>query len=208
MREKNLKLYQQHTILPIRAWKEKEITVPKNTSISFFGVVSRGWSEERTLTFSLERGAHLSLSLVMIGSGEDQFHWRITCKHEAQSESSLVIRSLLSDRATIQLDGRVVMSPNAGESQAFFSHRALLLSRDARVKTVPSLEICTDRVNVRHEASVSRLDEETLFYLQSRSLSHQAAQSLLTHSFLRSAAHAAPSAVRSRLFQRLNTFYA
>ena len=62
------------------------------------------------------------------------------------------------------------MQQDAQETDAIQSNGNLLLSRNAKVNTMPQLEIYADDVKCTHGATIGELDEEALFYLQSREL--------------------------------------
>jgi Fe-S cluster assembly protein SufB len=61
---------------------------------------------------------------------------------------------------------------------------ALLLDEDSRSDTYPYIEIDEDDVSIGHEASVSRVGEDQLFYLQSRGLSEEEATGLVVSGFI------------------------
>jgi Fe-S cluster assembly protein SufD len=68
--------------------------------------------------------------------------------------------------------------------QASQVNKNLLLSPGARALSIPKLEIETDDVQCRHDATIGKLNAEQLFYLQSRGLSHAQAQHDLVEAFL------------------------
>ena len=61
---------------------------------------------------------------------------------------------------------------------------ALLLDEKSRSDTYPYIEIDEDDVTVGHEASVSKIGEEQLFYLQSRGLSEDEASAMIVAGFI------------------------
>ena len=63
------------------------------------------------------------------------------------------------------------------------TNKNLLLSTDARVDTKPQLEIFADDVKCAHGAAVGQIDEEELFYLQTRGINPGLASNLLTYGF-------------------------
>ena len=74
--------------------------------------------------------------------------------------------------------------PGAVRSQSQQSCRGLLLSPTAEIDTRPQLEIHTDEVKCAHGATTGRLDPDMLFYMLSRGLDRETAQSLLVFAFL------------------------
>ena len=61
---------------------------------------------------------------------------------------------------------------------------ALILDKDSRSDTYPVMEIDESDVSIAHEASVSRIQEEQLFYLMSRGLSETAASTMIVNGFI------------------------
>jgi Fe-S cluster assembly protein SufB len=61
---------------------------------------------------------------------------------------------------------------------------ALLLDKDSRSDTYPYIEIDSDDVTIGHEATVSRVGEEQLFYLMSRGLSEEQATTMVVSGFI------------------------
>jgi Fe-S cluster assembly protein SufD len=80
-------------------------------------------------------------------------------------------------------NGKVIVHAGAQKTNAHQANHNLLLSRDAEVDTKPQLEIYADDVQCTHGATVGQIDDEQLFYLQSRGIEAGMAQSLLVHAF-------------------------
>ena len=77
----------------------------------------------------------------------------------------------------------IYVSPEAGKTDGYQSNRNLILSRQARADSIPGLEILTDDVRCTHGATVGKIDEEQVFYLQSRGLSRGDAEHLIVEGF-------------------------
>jgi Fe-S cluster assembly protein SufD len=80
-------------------------------------------------------------------------------------------------------NGKVLVHPHAQKTAAYQSNKNLLLSKTAEVDTKPELEIYADDVKCSHGATISQLDEEALFYLQTRGINQADANHLLTCAF-------------------------
>ena len=80
-------------------------------------------------------------------------------------------------------NGKVIVRPDAQKISAQQSSDNLLLAADAEIDTKPELEIYADDVKCSHGATIGELDEQHLFYLQSRGIDAEAAQALLTYAF-------------------------
>ncbi len=92
-------------------------------------------------------------------------------------------KTIISDRAHAIFNGKVFVPRLAQQTDARQLSRNLLLSPKARIDTKPQLEIIADNVKCAHGATVSQLEDDEVFYLQSRGIDHESARKLLTYAF-------------------------
>lgn len=97
--------------------------------------------------------------------------------------SNELYKGILDGNATGVFNGKVFVRKDAQKTNAFQSNKNVLLSETASVNTKPQLEIFADDVKCSHGCTVGSLDEEGLFYLQSRGIPHQVAMALLLQGF-------------------------
>lgn len=119
-------------------------------------------------------------------SEQAQAHVQGKIEHKApHCRSRQHIRSALYGSSKASFEGKIFVHPEAQKTEAYQLSQALLLSPLAAAFARPNLEIFADDVKASHGATVSELDEETLFYLRSRGLSADAAQKILVEGFCR-----------------------
>ena len=92
-------------------------------------------------------------------------------------------KCIVGDRAHGIFNGKVFVPRNAQMTDAGQLNRNLLLSPKARIDTKPQLEIVADNVKCSHGATVGQLEEDEVFYLQSRGIDAASARSLLVYAF-------------------------
>lgn len=92
-------------------------------------------------------------------------------------------KCIVGDRAHAVFNGKVFVPKPAQLTDAAQLNRNLLLSSKARVDTKPQLEITADNVKCAHGATVSQLEDDEIFYLQSRGIDENAARNLLINAF-------------------------
>lgn len=80
-------------------------------------------------------------------------------------------------------NGKIYVRPQAQKTNAFQSNRNILLSDKATVNTKPQLEIWADDVKCSHGCTSGQLDEEALFYMQSRGISKDSARAFLLYAY-------------------------
>jgi Fe-S cluster assembly protein SufD len=92
-------------------------------------------------------------------------------------------RGIIADQARAIFNGKVFVEKDAQQTDAKQENHNLLLSANAEIDTKPQLEIYANEVKCAHGATVGQLDEEALFYLQSRGITKAAARNLLINAF-------------------------
>ncbi|BDI16700.1 Fe-S cluster assembly protein SufD [Nostoc cf. commune SO-36] len=92
-------------------------------------------------------------------------------------------KCIVGDRAHAVFNGKVFVPKRAQLTNATQLNRNLLLSSKARVDTKPQLEITADNVKCAHGATVSQLEDDEIFYLQSRGIDENDARKLLINAF-------------------------
>jgi Fe-S cluster assembly protein SufD len=97
--------------------------------------------------------------------------------------SNELYKGIIDEQSTAVFNGKIFVQPQAQKTNAYQSNKNILLSGEATVNTKPQLEIFADDVKCSHGCTVGQLDEEGLFYLQSRGIPEKMARALLVHSF-------------------------
>jgi Fe-S cluster assembly protein SufD len=97
--------------------------------------------------------------------------------------SNELYKGILGGEATGVFNGKIYVQPHAQKTNAYQSNKNILLSGSASVNTKPQLEIFADDVKCSHGCTIGRLDDEGLFYLQSRGISEKTAMALLLRAF-------------------------
>ncbi|HTL07185.1 MAG TPA: Fe-S cluster assembly protein SufD [Chitinophagaceae bacterium] len=111
--------------------------------------------------------------------------------------SNELYKGVMNDKSTAVFNGKIFVQPQAQKTNAYQSNKNILLSADASVNTKPQLEIFADDVKCSHGCTIGQLDEEGMFYLQSRGINETVARSLLVHAFaIDILEHVKPAAIR------------
>lgn len=97
--------------------------------------------------------------------------------------SHQLYKGILDGKSRAVFNGKVFVRHNAQKTDAMQTNKNLLLSNEARVDTKPQLEILADDVKCAHGAAVGQIDEEELFYLETRGIHPDLGRNLLTYGF-------------------------
>ena len=113
----------------------------------------------------------------------DHHTWQL---HESPyATSDLEFKGALKEQARSVYSGLIKVFDGAQRTDAYQQNRNLVLSREARADTIPNLEISANDVRCTHGATVSQVEEEHLFYLESRGIPRSEAQKLIVEGFFR-----------------------
>ncbi|MDH3395271.1 MAG: Fe-S cluster assembly protein SufD [Nitrosopumilus sp.] len=130
-------------------------------------------------------GASCNDSEVIFGNNEQSFDIQTNVNHESPAtEGRVVEKSILRNKSKSLFKGMIRIKENAAKSNSFLSGRSILLDKDAKSDAIPGLEIFTNDVKATHSASVAQIDEEQIFYLKTRCLTHEEAERTIVEGFL------------------------
>jgi Fe-S cluster assembly protein SufD len=136
------------------------------------------------LTFA---GAHASASVnaIALAGGRRHLDTTLVVDHLAPGcESRELLKTVLAGEARAVYQGKIVVEPQAQKTDGKMMMRALMLSEGPEADMKPELEIFADDVVCGHGATAGAIDEELLFYLRSRGIPEDEAQTLMVHAFL------------------------
>ena len=121
---------------------------------------------------------------VFFADGEQHFDHRSAQEHVAPNcRSDLLYKGALRDRSRAVYSGWVYVRPGAQKTDAMQTSRNIVLSEHAKADAIPNLEIEANDVKCGHAASVGPVDDEAIFYLQSRGIAHDEAERLIVSGF-------------------------
>jgi Fe-S cluster assembly protein SufD len=92
-------------------------------------------------------------------------------------------KCIADERSHCIFNGKILVARAAQLTNSKQLSRNLLLSPKSRIDTKPQLEIFADNVKCAHGATISQIDADELFYLQSRCIDLESAKKLLTYAF-------------------------
>lgn len=119
--------------------------------------------------------------------------------------SNELYKGIIADGATGVFNGKIYVKQDAQKTNAYQSNKNILLGDNSTMNTKPQLEIYADDVKCSHGTSTGKLNEEALFYLQTRGLSETKARNLLLGAFAAEISNAVKAdAFRQHLEERIH----
>ena len=130
-------------------------------------------------------GADLNLQGIYLPRNNQVVDYHTNVQHcVPHCTTNEIFRGIIADSAHAVFNGRIHIFPDAQKTLAELSNKNLLTSNKAEVDTKPELEIYADDVKCAHGATVSQLNATALYYLQSRGVSRQEAEVMMSFGFI------------------------
>lgn len=131
-------------------------------------------------------GSECNLDGLYFVTGEQHIDNHTMVDHlSSHTTSRQLYKGILGGRSRAVFNGKVVTRKGTIQVDANQTNKNLLLSDYAQANTKPQLEIFADDVKCGHGATVGQLDEDAVFYMNSRGIDHENARTLLTYGFAR-----------------------
>jgi len=121
--------------------------------------------------------------LYVVGSDQHADTHSLIDHKQPHCTSHQLYKGILDGNGRAVFNGKVFVRHGAQKTDAMQTNKNLLLSEKAHVDTKPQLEIYADDVKCAHGAAVGQIDEEELFYLQTRGINPDLGRRLLTYGF-------------------------
>jgi Fe-S cluster assembly protein SufD len=131
-----------------------------------------------------EKKAECLLEGLYLAKGKQHMDTRTFIDHLSPScNSQEIFKGVLDGEAVGIFDGRILVRENAQKTDARQSNKNLQLSKESKVYSKPMLQIYADDVKCSHGSATGQLDEEALFYFQSRGIARAEARRMLVDAF-------------------------
>jgi Fe-S cluster assembly protein SufB len=135
--------------------------------------------------FMMEPGARGEvLSIAFAGKGQHQDAGAKMMHLAPNTSSTIISKSISKDGGRAGYRGLVRVQKGAENCRSTVNCDALILDEQSRSDTYPYMEILEDKVSIGHEATVSKIGDEQLFYLSSRGIPKEEAAAMIVSGFI------------------------
>ncbi len=132
----------------------------------------------------VERGANIESAQVFSALGTQHYDIVSQVEHVVgETTSDTVVKSAATDEAQARYLGNIRIDRASHGARASLRDDVLLLSKGARIDSIPALEIAANDVQAFHGATVGALDDEHVFYAMSRGFSREEAERMIALGF-------------------------
>ncbi|MBR3061136.1 MAG: Fe-S cluster assembly protein SufB [Exiguobacterium sp.] len=126
----------------------------------------------------------MTLSIALAGKGQHQDAGAKMIHLAPNTSSSIVSKSISKQGGKVSYRGIVHFGRKAKGARSNIECDTLIMDNESTSDTIPYNEILNDQVSLEHEAKVSKVSEEQLFYLMSRGISEEEATEMIVMGFI------------------------
>jgi len=135
--------------------------------------------------YLMEPGAHGEvLSIAFAGKGQHQDAGAKAVHCAPNTSSKIISKSISKDGGRAGYRGLIKVMKGAENCRSTVNCDALILDEDSRSDTYPTMEIEEDKVTIGHEATVSKIGDEQIFYLMARGIPEEEAGAMIVSGFI------------------------
>jgi len=135
-----------------------------------------------------ENDGQANITGVYLANNEQQIIYDTHQNHLASdTRTDLLFRGVLEGHSSALWKGNVFVAQGTYGVDGFQLNNHLLISENARAESIPGLEILSDEVKCSHGVTLSSIDPDQLFYLQSRGMETESAVQLIKAGYIESA---------------------
>ncbi len=190
----SLKVFLLHEGRGMHHYVASSFKVGRDASVEVYSAWMGGkWTVARLSAEMHSPGATWKESHMVMCSGREHLDLDSrTAQLADHTHSDVQVRTVVEDAARAVFTGNILMEKEAALSEAYLADHVLLLSPKAHADSIPGLEIKALDVKASHAASVGQVDDEQMFYLQSRGLDPVSSKRLIVVGFQESLFNRAP----------------
>jgi len=163
-----------------------QVQLGRDANFSTHSISLGGGLVRNDINAVLAEGTEATVNGLYLPSGSQHVDNHTMIDHaRPHGTSHELYKGILSGASAAVFNGKIIVRPGAQKTDAKQTNKNLVLSEDATINTKPELQIHADDVRCTHGATIGQLDQEAIFYLQSRGIEKEQARDLLTYAFAR-----------------------
>jgi Fe-S cluster assembly protein SufD len=167
-------------------FQNQKAVLQKDASLNWFTLLKGAEFSKIRLGVNLDgQGSSAIVSGLFFPTGKQQFFMDTAQNHMAKNTTSdLLYRGVVDGESRSMWEGMVYVDEKAVRTDGYQANNNLVLSRAAKIDSTPGLEILTNDVRCSHGVTITNLDKEQLFYLESRGIPDKTGEALIVSGFV------------------------
>ena len=148
-------------------------------------------------------GAKARSDMVVIGKGSSDMTYEVNAELLGEN-SSAELRSRILGRENSRITSKASITALASETRGHIECHGLLLSKDAKIATIPKLHSSIPETTLTHEASIGRISKDALDYLMAKGFTEEEAVSIIVRGFIELGLDRVPAKLRGLIVRTID----
>jgi Fe-S cluster assembly protein SufD len=163
----------------------RRVEIGRDAFVTWVPIHLGGRLTKQTLDIiTAEQGSDMKHTGLYFTEGEEHLDLFTTDRHEAgHTAGDTVWKGALTGNSRASYEGLIEITPGAQETHTYLQTHSMLLSQKAKADAIPSLIVETDNVSASHGGTVGELDEDQIFYMESRGIPRAEAVRVLVEGY-------------------------
>ena len=163
----------------------RRIEIGRDAFVTWVPIHLGGRLTKQTLDIiTAAEGSDMKHTGLYFTEGEEHLDLFTTDRHEAgHTAGDTVWKGALTGNSRASYEGLIEITPGSQETHTYLQTHSMLLSQKAKADAIPSLIVETDNVSASHGGTVGELDEDQIFYMESRGISRAEAVRVLVEGY-------------------------
>ena len=159
--------------------------IERDASLDWVYLATGSWRSKNFLDLDLAGiGAEARMSGFYFTNQDQHIDLDTQQNHlKPHTTSDLLFKGAAQDKSRAVWQGMIYVAPGADKTDGYQTNRNMLLSSNARIDTIPGLEIKADDVRCSHGATIGKIEESQIFYLLARGIPYEDAVRLIVEGF-------------------------
>ncbi|RJQ40071.1 MAG: Fe-S cluster assembly protein SufD [Anaerolineaceae bacterium] len=174
-----------------RTWdiQNQKAVLEKDAGINWFTLLlSAEFSKAQLEVDLVGQGSQALITGLFLPAGTQRFYMDTVQNHLARNTTSdLLYRGVVDGESQSRWQGMIYVDKQAVRTDGYQANHNLILSKTAKIDSIPGLEILTDDVRCSHGVTITNIDADQLFYLKSRGIQDQTGTTLIVSGFIQKA---------------------
>ncbi|MEM4326643.1 MAG: SufD family Fe-S cluster assembly protein [Candidatus Diapherotrites archaeon] len=183
----------------------KQFILEKDTKLTNSELIFNGELFRTNTTIVLEQeGAETQYYSSLIGEKQNKHDINYIALHKGENtKSHFIFKSVAKDQSKNVFDGMIKITETGKKTNALLECHGMIIGNQASINQIPSLEISNDDVKATHSATIAHIQEDEIFYLQTRGLETEQAKKMIIKSFLESNTTILPENTKKEIVEEI-----
>lgn len=170
----------------VKYFSTKVFEIEKGAELEFNDIIlNSSLNKSKIVSKLVGENSKSQINTINYSSNGDKSDIEVISHHQAKNTNSNINSKVILDNKSKSIyRSNIIVDKECSDIKGHQLAKALLLDKESKIDAVPMLEVNNEKVEISHGVSISDIDKEELFYLQSRGISKEASRNMIINGFI------------------------